>query len=110
MEEEGGEEDAGQRNEWIKMDKAQNIGQFLRLKQGPTDRITERIDSNVQPSKNPTEADSVASTANTASIMTGKRKEGHRGEDNEGGMSVEDLQRGFISEVHSGDEREEERG
>ena len=92
------------------MDKTQNNRELLRLKQGPTDHITERIDSNVQPSKNPTEADSVASTANTASIMTGKRKEGHRGEDNEGGMSVEDLQRGFISEVQSGENGEQELG
>ena len=95
MEEEGCEEDTGD------VDKTQNNRELLRLKQGPTDHITERIDSNVQPSKNPTEADPVASTANTASIMTGESKEGHRGEDNEGGMSVEDLQRGFISEVQS---------
>ena len=30
-----------------------------------------------------------------------KSKEGNHGEDNEGGMSAEDLQRGFISEVQS---------
>ena len=36
--------------------------------------------------------------------MTGESKEGNRGEDNEGGMSVEDLQRRFISEVQSGEE------
>ena len=29
-------------------------------------------------------------------VESGERKEGDRGEDNEGGMSVEDLQRGFI--------------
>ena len=42
--------------------------------------------------------------------MTGESKESNRGEDNEGGMSVEDLQRGFISEVQSGEEGEEELG
>ena len=42
--------------------------------------------------------------------MTGESKVSNRGEDNEGGMSVEDLQRGFIKEVNSGEEREEELG
>ena len=31
----------------------------------------------------------------------------NRGEDNEGGLSVEDLQRGFREEVQGGEEREE---
>ena len=40
--------------------------------------------------------------------MTGESKVSNRGEDNEGGLSVEDLQRGFISEVQSGVEGEED--
>ena len=35
-------------------------------------------------------------------------KVGNRGEDNEGWLSVEDLERGFISEVQSGEQRKEE--
>ncbi len=42
--------------------------------------------------------------------MTGESKVSNCGEDNEGGLSVEDLQGGFISEVNSGEEREEELG
>ena len=40
--------------------------------------------------------------------MTGESKVSNRGEDNEGGLSVEDLKRGFITKVQSGKEREEE--
>ena len=40
--------------------------------------------------------------------MSGESKVSHSGEDNEGGMSVEDLQRGFISEVQSGKEGKKE--
>ena len=40
--------------------------------------------------------------------MTGESKESNRGEDKEGGLSVEDLQRGFISEVQSGEQGKEE--
>ena len=40
--------------------------------------------------------------------MSGECKAGNHGEDDEGWMSVEDLQRGFVSEVQSGDEREEQ--
>ena len=40
--------------------------------------------------------------------MPGECKAGNHGEDDEGGMSVEDLQRGEASEVQSGDEREEQ--
>ena len=41
--------------------------------------------------------------------MSGECKAGNHGEDDEGWMSVEDLQRGEASEVQSGDEREEQR-
>ena len=70
----------------------------------PPDRIADCANCDVDPSELLTEADSVVFTATTiTNIMSGESKEGHRGEDNEGGMSVEDLQRGFISEVHSGE-------
>ena len=46
----------------------------------------------------------------TANVESGESKESNSGEDNEGGMSVEDLQRGLISEVQSGEEGEEELG
>ena len=44
----------------------------------------------------------------TAKVQTRESKESDCGEDNEGGMSVEDLQRGFREEVDCGEEREEE--
>ena len=56
-----------------------------------------------------TEADKSILTT-TAIVQSGESKESNRGEDNEGGMSVEDLEGGNISEVHSGEQREEERG
>ena len=46
----------------------------------------------------------------TSIVQSGEGKEGNRGEDYEGGLSVEDLKRGFIKEVQSGEEREEELG
>ena len=42
--------------------------------------------------------------------MTGESKVSNRGEDNEGGMSVEDLEGGFAKEVQSGEEGQEELG
>ena len=49
-------------------------------------------------------------TTTTANVESGESKESNSGEDNEGGLSVEDLEGGFISEVQCGEEREEELG
>ena len=71
----------------------------------PPNHIADFAESDVDPSEFLTEADSVVFTATTTTnIMSGESKEGNRGEDNEGGLSVEDLQRGFIKEVQSGEE------
>ena len=72
----------------------------------PPDNITDFADCDVDPSELLTEAVSVVftTTTTTTNIMSGESKEGNRGEDNEGGLSVEDLQRGFIKEVQSGEE------
>ena len=105
MEEEGGEEGTGN-------EKREKKNQKQVLKQDPPDHIAHCADCDVDQSEILTEADSVVFTAaaSTTNIMSGESKEGNRGEDNEGGMSVEDLQRGFIKEVQSGEEREEELG
>ena len=66
-------------------------------------------DSHVNVSEFLTETDTGIITT-TANVESGESKEGKYGEDNEGGLSVEDLQRGFISGVHSREEREEELG
>ena len=42
--------------------------------------------------------------------MSGESKVSYSGEDNEGGMSVEDLQRGFRQEAQSGKEGKEKLG
>ena len=67
----------------------------------PPDHITDCADSDVDPSELLTEAHSVVSTPTPRNIMPGESKVGYSWEDNEGGLSVEDLHRGFISEVHS---------
>ena len=72
--------------------------------------MTDSGDSHVDVSEFLTETDTRIITTTTANLKSGESKEGNRGEDNEGGLSVEDLQRGFISEVQSGEEREEELG
>ena len=76
----------------------------------PPDNITDFADCYVDPSELLTEAHSVVFTTTTTTnkIISGESKEGHCGEDNEGGMSVEDLQRGFRQEAQSGKEGEEE--
>ena len=53
--------------------------------------------------------DSVLSST-TANVQSGESKESDSREDNEGGLSVEDLQGGFISDVDSGEEGEQELG
>ena len=90
--------------------------------------ITECADRHVDPSEPLTKCNSVvSSTDNTTSCTTpqiprptpttaattvngqsGESKVSDSGEDNEGGLSVEDLQRGFREEVQGGEEREEE--
>ena len=39
----------------------------------------------------------------TTNSISGESKVSYSGEDNEGGLSVEDLESGDISEVHSGE-------
>ena len=99
LEEEGGEDDTQHVGETQRKQKVSGFEQHC------TAHITNHIDSNVEPSKNPTEADSLVSIS-----MSGESKEGNRGEDNESGLSVEDLQRRNISKVQSGEERQQERG
>ena len=41
--------------------------------------------------------------------MPGESKVGYSGEDKEGGVSVEDLEGGDISEVQSGENRQQQR-
>ena len=74
--------------------------------------ITDCADRHVDPSEPPTEYNSVVSstdntTTTTVNGQSGESKVSDSGEDNEGGLSVEDLQRGFREDVHSGEEREE---
>ena len=79
----------------------------------PPDQISNCADCNVDPSELFTENDSVVFTATirrTACIVPAESKVSDSGEDNKGGMSVEDLQRGDIEEVQSGEEGEEKGG
>ena len=73
----------------------------------PPDNISDCCDSNIDISKLLTESDFVVFTT-TVNVQSGESKESDSGEDNEGGLSVEDLQRGFREEVDCGEEREEE--
>ena len=99
MEEEGGEEDT----QHVERENVnyQITHQIIHFKVQPDrpDHITGCADCDIDPSELLTEADSVVFTTTTTNIMSGKSKEGNRGEDNEGGLSVEDLQRGFREEV-----------
>ena len=75
--------------------------------------ITDCVDRHVYPSEPPTKYNSVVgstdnTTTTTTNVQSGESKVSYSGEDNEGGMSVEDLQRGFREEVDCGEEREEE--
>ena len=57
------------------------------------DHITDCADCDVDPTEFLTKADFVVFiVTTTTNIMPGESKEGNGGEDNEGGMSVEDLQ------------------
>ena len=76
----------------------------------PPDNITDFADCDVDPSELLTETDSVVfitTTTTTTTIISRESKVSYSGEDNEGGMSVEDLQRGFREEAQSGKEGEE---
>ena len=106
MEEESGDEDtqhedreSDDQNKWLKING--------RVAPDQPGHITHRGESDVDVSEFLTETDTGVFTTK---VESGERKKGHRGEDNEGGMSVEDLQRGFISEVQSREQREEELG
>ena len=70
---------------------------------------TEKSQSHVDVSKFHTKNNTGVLTT-TTNVQSGERKESDSGEDNEGGMSVEDLQRGFIEDVDSREEGEQELG
>jgi len=113
VEEEGGEEDT-EHEERERDDKNDN-GRTRALNRPrkeeiyPPDDITDCCDSYVDVSELCAETDSVVFTT-TANVRSGESEGGYSGEDNEGGMSVEDLQRGFIKDVQSGEEREKQLG
>ena len=109
MEEEGGEEDTGH-VERESEDESEVKKNMTMKQEDPPDHITDCANDDVDPSELLTEADSVVFTTTTTTtiVLSGESKVSYSGEDNEGGMSVEDLQRGFREEVHSGEEREEE--
>ena len=101
MKEEGGGDDTGHREE----EHDKDIDSLIKTKVGQSHPA--HITYCVDPSKCLTEFDSRVSIKE---IDFTEVKVGNRGEDNEGGMSVEDLERGFISEVQSREEGEEELG
>ena len=81
------------------------MGTNSKIPPDPPDHIADCADCDIDPSELLTEADSgVYITTTTTTIMSGESKVSHNWEDNEGGMSVEDLQRGFILVVQSDNE------
>ena len=104
MEEEGGEEDTLPVQWEYKVKKKPAP---LYIPPDPQDDVKNRADSNVDISKLLTETDSVVYITGT-NVQTGESEESYNGKDNEGGLSVEDLQRGFIKEVDCGEEGEKE--
>ena len=89
MDEEGGEDET--RHE--EKGKNRSIPQIQR---SSPDHKTNRTNSYIEPSKLLAKYNPGVSITETDFT---KCKEGNRGEDNEGGLSVEDLEGGFISEV-----------
>ena len=117
MQEEGGEEDTQYVNrDGDGKDVIIEIRLILNSKESPDQpaHIKNCADRHVDPSEPPTKPYSVvSSTDNTTTTTTtngqsGESEVSDSGEDNEGGLSVEDLQRGFREEVQGGEEREEE--
>ena len=115
MEEEEGEEDteheereSGGKNVNIK---SSVVTCFCKSKIPPDQpgHITKNRQTYVDVSEFLTETDTGVFTT-TANVQSGESKESDSGEDNEGGMSVEDLQRGFIEDVDSREEGEQELG
>ena len=102
MKEEDGEDDTGGEH-----DERESVGEDVmieihfkvaksKVEPDQPDHITHWADCNVDPSGSLTEYHSRISLTETDPTES---EEGHRREDNEGGLSVEDLQGGFISEV-----------
>ena len=116
VKEEGGEEDAGdERNE---SEERKRIIETLQVPSNnktriqpdcPPGQITHYGEGHVDVSEFLAETETRIMTT-TANVQSGESKEGNHGENYEGGLSVEDLQRGFISKVQSGEQREEELG
>ena len=98
MQEENGEEDTGHKKRESEAKKG-----IRSLKPNCPGHIADYGEGHVDVSKLLTETDTGVFTT-TANVESGESEESNRGEDNEGGMSVEDLQRGFISEVQSAEE------
>ena len=91
-EEEGGDDDIDHEERDDKKNEQKNIRK-TKVVPDPQDQITDRADSDVDPSELLTEADSVVfTTTTTTNIKSGESKESYSWEDKEGGMSVEDLQ------------------
>ena len=114
MEEEGGEEDSqqeGKEKDGKKVEERESeynekgkVQAVCKCEDRP-EEIPDCSDCYVNPSKSLAEDDS--GIVRTKVTYSRESKVGNRWEDNEGGVSVEDLERGFISEVHSGEERED---
>ena len=114
MEEEGGVRDTGNvKKEGVGKDFIETRRINSKVSPDQPGHITDCADHHVDPSEPPTKTNSVVSssdntTTTTVNGQSGESKVSYSGEDNEGGMSVEDLQRGFREEVDCGEEREEE--
>ena len=115
MEEEDGEEDTDQEErESVGKDVLRECPFLMELNNTkvPPDQpghIARSGKDGVDVGEPPTETHTGVLTA-AANVQSGESEEGDSGEDNEGGLSVEDLQGGFISEVQSGEEGEDELG
>ena len=110
MEEEGGEENTGDKER-------EGVGQDVFI-EGPSSEntssavqpdqpghVTDCGDGNVDISESRTESHSGLS-AITVNVQAGESKEGDSRQDKEEGMSVENLQGGFVAEIQSREGRE----
>ena len=108
MEEEGGEEDTEHvdresvgKDDFIEGPLSKNSS--VKVPPDHPGHITDSGDGNVDISESPTENDTKVFTS-PVDVQSRESEVSCSGEDYEGGLSVEDLQRGNISEVQSGEE------